>query len=410
MSTKDLILYIEHRDITGPQLAAGLLDPRHFDNFAIYFESLCAIAEANQIYSQLPGARVDLQVTSSPLSKSRWWRTFSKRIPRPGTRVLRDVFSCIALFETGFLDVDPAAIGEETIAVSNANSIFVASELLLDPSAPVPPVPIERITGNIGKPGFAFLVTPPNPKVRGIDHQSWNLIAHEPFDGKCQDNFGSTSLHLSFTGYELPLDVGQRGVREAPALFIETAVSVYDRGEWIADPDIMKSCKSLVGKRQWGPCAHSEDQKSDMAPFMPIVSVDSWLELLDQPLSNSVVRACGNAMARLATAALAAQQGRKTLVMSEEPCWWCLKSQAESAMNQVQTENAESSSGFDDPEDAGDSESTGGSESMGDFEESEATDCEAFIRRSRHSFTLFSERDSASEVVDTTDLPMTLIY
>lgn len=359
MSAKDMVLCIERGDVTESQLAARLLDPGHCQEFDVYFESLRAIHEAEQIYSQLPGARVDLQVTSLTLSSSKWWKACREDVRKSNARTLNHVFSCIALFETGFMDVDPAAIGEDVIAISNANSIFVACELLLDPTAAAPVVPVERITGNIGKPGFAFLITPPNPKVRKIDYKSWNIIAHEPFDGKFQDSFRSTSLHLSFTGYELPLDVGQRGTRDVPALFIETAVSVYDRGEWIADLDIMKCCRSWAKIRQKRPCAHSEDEKADMASFLPLVSVDSWLEFLDQPVGNSIVRAHANATARLATAALATQHSRKFLIMPEKRCWQCLRSNVDSVAARARAKHTEGGSDSgeiqapDKPEDSG---------------------------------------------------------
>jgi hypothetical protein len=101
------------------------------------------------------------------------------------------------------------------------------------------------------------------------------VVGHEPFDGKLQDNFTSTSLHLSFTGYELPLDVGERGTRVFPAVFIQTAISVYDCGEWIADLDIMKSCRSWAAGRERQHCAHTEDEKANIDAFMPLVSIDS---------------------------------------------------------------------------------------------------------------------------------------
>ena len=244
ISVKDLLSLIDSGGITRSQLASRLIDSGYLSRFSTCFQSLQAVHEAEQIYSYLRGARVDLQVTSHTLSLSKWWNNSSYSIVKSDTRDLRNVFSCIALFETGFMDVDPATMGEGIIAMCNANSIFVASELLLDPTAEVPPVPVERMTGNIGKPGLAFLITPPNPKIGQVDFKSWNVIDHKAFDGSHTDSFTSTSLHLSFTGFELPLDLGQRGIREVPALFIETAVSDYDRSQWIADLDIMKSCKS----------------------------------------------------------------------------------------------------------------------------------------------------------------------
>ena len=36
------------------------------------------------------------------------------------------------------------------------------------------------------------LVPPEMPKVRALDYESWNAIAHAPFDGKFEDNFTAT--------------------------------------------------------------------------------------------------------------------------------------------------------------------------------------------------------------------------
>ena len=342
MDVKDLISLIGSGDIDPSRLISKLQDPRHIGKFSSYFQSLQAVHEAGQVYRHLREARVDLQVTSLTLSLSKWGKNCSESAKGSNTHTLQKVFCCIALFETGSIDVDPSMIGDDVIAMCNASSIFVASELLLDPITGVPEVPVERMTGNIGKPGLAFLITPPNPKIRSIDYQSWNAINHEPFNGHHKDNFTSTSLHLSFTGYELPLDLGQRGARVAPALFIETAVSIYDRGEWMADLDIMKSCKSWAGMKQKKYCAHNQQEKADMAFFMPLVCVDSWLEYLDQPLQNSVVRASGNAMARLAAAALAAQQSRTFLIIPEEACWQCLGLTVQAQMQQAKEGENES--------------------------------------------------------------------
>ena len=383
ISVKDLLSLIDSHTITQSQLASRLVHSGHLSKFSIYFQSLQAVHEAEQIYSYLRGARVDLQVTSHTLSLSKWWNNFSYSIGESDTRDLCNIFSCIALFETGVIDVDPATIGEGIIAMCNANSIFVASELLLDPTAEVPPVPVERMTGNIGKPGLAFLITPPNPKIGQVDSKSWNVIDHKAFDGSHTDSFTSTSLHLSFTGFELPLDLGQRGIREVPALFIETAVSVYDRGQWIADLDIMKSCKSWAGLKPTRPCSHPRYEKTDANLFTPLVCIDSWKEFLDPPLQNSIVRARSNATARLATASLALQQYRKVLIMPKDECWHCLSLTIDEIADRSQEQTikvgnesktvevidiSEDSEGPEDSEDSGDTKDFSGSKGTNHFD------------------------------------------
>jgi hypothetical protein len=118
-----------------------------------------AIAAAEKIYSNLRGAKVYLQVTSSTISKSSWWTKFQKS----ERQTLKAIFSCIAYFQTGGLDLDTSTIGPETLAVCHASSVFVAWRLLSDP------LDVDSITGNIGKPGLVLLLSPVSPQIRKLD-------------------------------------------------------------------------------------------------------------------------------------------------------------------------------------------------------------------------------------------------
>jgi hypothetical protein len=51
--------------------------------------------------------------------------------------------------------------------------------------------------------------------------------------------FTDTSLHLSFTEYELPVDTGTHGGRDHSAYYLESLVSVCDGQDWIADLDVL---------------------------------------------------------------------------------------------------------------------------------------------------------------------------
>ena len=292
-----------------------------------HFESLQAFSVAGHVYSKLDGARVDLQVTSRRISAARWWKASvgSHELP------LAASLSCIAYFETGWLDIHPESIGENTFAMCHSTSIFVASSMLSDPINATTKTrrpsgensSVERIIGNVGKPGLAFLIAPPNPRKRELDYGSWHMIAHEPFDGTAEDNFQQTSFHLSFTGYALPLDVGVRGGCDTSAYFLETAISIYDRGEWVADVDILSAMQQwhlLSGKAS---CGHSDEPQSEPRESPSLVSIDTWLELLDPPIQDAVVRAHGNPIARLAAAALAVRQCQTVIVLSDPVCWTC---------------------------------------------------------------------------------------
>ncbi|KAL7945338.1 hypothetical protein V8C42DRAFT_322840 [Trichoderma barbatum] len=289
-----------------------------------YFESLCAIGVASEIYSGLPGARVDLQVTRMQMSKSKWWQSVKSLGPLESMELWTSM-CCIAFFDTGTIDLNPEDLGYHSFAVCHANSIFVGSRLLRDPIDEVPHYSIERVIGNVGKPGLTFLITPPDPMVQDFDPSLWHLIAHEKFDGLAQDSFQGTSFHLSFTGYEQSLNVGQRSVRDVPARLLETAVRVYDRGKWVADLDILEASTHWMRAAKQS-CSHLDDTQKSV-PNLDLVSIDSWLELLDPPQEgqDSVVRAHGNPTARIATAALARQKGRKVVILPEKVCWDCQK-------------------------------------------------------------------------------------
>lgn len=324
MDVPQLIRCIEQGDLEPKWIVSLLNDFCSHPGAEPAVQSLMAVAAAEAVYSKLPGAKVDLQVTSSTICKSHWWNEFRK----PERQTLQAIFSCIAYFQTGGLDLDTSTIGSETFALCHASSIFVASCLLSDPLDVGSDSPVERITGNIGKPGLAFLLAPVNPKIRKLDLASWHMIAHEPFDGSPSEGFGGASFHLSFTGYELALDLKRRGDRDAPGSLLEATVSLHDKGEWVADLDIL-GASTLWTRFQPGPsCEHSPDQKQDVASLAPVVSMDSWLELLDPPIHHGILRAHGNWAARLAAAALATQltPRRDVVILPRTPCWACVSS------------------------------------------------------------------------------------
>ena len=109
--------------------------------------------------------------------------------------------------------------------------MFVAQSILVDPSHSDIISPVRRIIGNVGKPGLVILMPPHAPEVRERSIGDWRVVNHAPFDGINENNFGSTSLHLTFTGYTLPIDVGKRGSLTHETHIAETVISVYDAGE-----------------------------------------------------------------------------------------------------------------------------------------------------------------------------------
>lgn len=123
------------------------------------------------------------------------------------------------------------------------------------------------------------------------DLNSWQLIHHHPFDGKFEDFFGSTSLHLSFTDFEMPLDVGVRGLRDKQAIMMETLVSANERGQHVGDLDILAMVNSSANRVTYlRTCRHSRtSDNSEPNSAMPesktgdldLVSLDCWDECFD---------------------------------------------------------------------------------------------------------------------------------
>lgn len=301
-------------------------------------DSLRALATMVKVYKSLPNATIPLStISSGPLSEASWvpnkrhqysdpeWadsRLF--RVPTvllPFDLTRSATFSCIALFESEGFNFLPEYL-DRVMAISVGDSIYVAAPLLCDPSVQPEPHEVQRIAGNIGRAGLALLIPPTGPKTKQADLESYQLVNHDPFDGKLEDCFQSTTLHLAFSGYELPLDVGEHGGRNREAFFLESLVSVHDRGEWIADLDILSTFDSpkfqcIVDQPS---CAVGRPRP---IPDFPIVSIDSWHELLDIALDVAVVRARDNWLGRLAAASVSISLGYETILFTGSACWKC---------------------------------------------------------------------------------------
>ncbi|KAG4442569.1 hypothetical protein IFR05_001981 [Cadophora sp. M221] len=228
------------KEVVEHALKPGVLAPERLFEYMYerwedtWIENLQAYAAVTKIYSYLPHATVSTSVFSQTIGDRARCRNASSRGNEKWLCPLRlslpEVFSCIALFDSGIYDVSPDSISH-AFAVSVGNSIFVSSGLLEDPHRVPNLSDVRRITGNIGKAGISFLVAPAIPKIKAIDMENWRLINHEPFAGKLEDNFHQTSIHLSFTGYNLPLKTERknRHIVDRPASLVETIVSVHDR-------------------------------------------------------------------------------------------------------------------------------------------------------------------------------------
>lgn len=308
--------------------------------------SLLALARAKTLYDELPGATVSMAVTKRPLYLAGWAMNVQTR------RASR--FACIAMFETGTLDIGPDAISS-VMAMSSGNSIYVTNGLIQDPLDGLHRTHgITRILGNLGRPGVVMLVPPPAPRIVARDSSNWRLINHRPFNGEIIDSFQDTSLHLSFTEYEVSLSVSV-GAIDADAVMLESLISVYDREKWIADLDVLGSLanpKFVVFRPS--ACHHEQMHGSESRVLhrtdrtclrddipQQLVSIDSWDELLDPPerlgTQSGVIRAHNNWQARLATLSVCVQMEYRTMIVSKgQVCEYCARSMSGGAIGPTQ--------------------------------------------------------------------------
>lgn len=294
--------------------------------------NLKALALATETYLNLEGAMVSLKVVDSPLDKSLWLEKhtcldghnrvyqgpckFALSLPRLNT------LSCIVHFESGTLHLEPEVF-EETLAIASGNSLFVIAPLLSDPVDTAAKHCVRRITGNIGRPGISFLIAPIDPKIRPLGDQ-YNLVSHALYDGKRENNFMSTSLHISFTDWTLPVEAkGTRtGLIDQDAYFVESIVSVLDSGKWVADLDILCIDFDVLTRLEPTPrCSGHQTGDSEY----DYTSIDNWEELLDGPREVGFFRAHGNWAARLAAVSILCQKDQSQSIGVLGPGNFCLQ-------------------------------------------------------------------------------------
>jgi hypothetical protein len=216
------------------------------------------------------------------------------------------------------------------MALSSGDSIYVAAALVADPlHMPRKKTVIKRLLGNIGRPGISLLVPPPNPMSMEVDSDSWLLADLEPYSGHLEDKFNNTSLRMSFTDWSLPIHVAgaPTGRPFTQAHIVETLISVYDRGRWIADIDVLDAASKGAGAwdHQWffkRGCNHDDhDQQRELE----MTALGTWEGFFSQPLENpTVALTYKNWEARLAMVALAVRRGYRVL-LSDGVCWNCYK-------------------------------------------------------------------------------------
>ena len=296
--------------------------------------SLIALVLATKIYHQLEGAGISLKIIDKPLSTAPW---LPKKMQRneartiegilfcaailPATLERLHILSCITQLESGTLLLPPKEF-DQTLAIASGNSIFVIGILISDPFDIEAGQTVKRIVGNIGRSGICLLIAPTDPQIRPLGHQ-YNLVTHAAYDGKREDNFPGTSLHLSFTDWTLPLEVEGLEARtiDQEAYFVESVISVLDSGKWVADLDILCiDFGAIIRLEMDKNCPGHPEGFSDFDH----TSIDSWEELLDQSTCVGFFRAHGNWAARLAAVSIMCQKGQAHSVGILGPEHFCL--------------------------------------------------------------------------------------
>lgn len=347
--------------------------------------SLEALQFVTRVYKKLNGATINLEVLGSPISKSRWaealhsggivsviseWElnhdfrqddqrgieadtVFAPTNVRPGrqerpiprlkdeSRKLPLVFACLAMFDSGHYDIDPGFL-RGVFALSSGDSVYVASGILTDPAKRSQTQPLaRRVFGNLGRAEMSFLIPPAEPRLNAHRIVDWQLINHCRFDSEFRNSFEGTSLHLSYTDYEMPIDLGVHGLRDKQAVLVEAIITLDDQGSPRGELDI-GHLTSPPSYGVWDTCVHTEaergqsannDQLSDR--LRSLVSIDCWDELLEFPDRKGIFRATGSWEARMAGLVASLQMEKSVVVLTETPCLRCLADLLENAWDVV---------------------------------------------------------------------------
>ncbi|PMD61990.1 uncharacterized protein K444DRAFT_662148 [Hyaloscypha bicolor E] len=334
----DFSSLFEAGKIDATAISNQLLRTFHNANAAVdpHLKALKAVSTAAAMYRKFPNTSVDVRILQQPIWKAAWVKECydappeqdMDRIPsslEPYHLERSTAFACIAMFESGIYDIDPSLL-ENVIAMSSIDSIYIGGALLLDPQELAYSGDIRRVLGNIGRPGMAFLIPPVDPMIREVKMAEWSRIDRDEFDGDMRDCFESTSLHLSFTGANTPINLGFSGGQDVDVYLLETLISLRDGGEWIADLDIFNTIDN-VRLRKMSDC-QDHNHNNVVAPHN-FTAIDNWFGLIDAPETPmSIVRAHKNWQARLAATTISIALGYETVVLSDHPCWCCFNNKA----------------------------------------------------------------------------------
>jgi hypothetical protein len=294
-------------------------------------DSLKVASFAYLLYQKLPNSTIPTQVVSrgKPLCSSQLHKV--EDVWEGSERALRRnrklAFFFILSFENSVININPDVLND-VFAICIENYLYVPKLLLSDPGSQVPDWILEQIPGNFGRGEISLLVGVQDPRTRALSND-YTIVSHESYDLRRENNFKGTSLHLSFTGWSLPLmNTLSETIRprDHTISLVESVISVRDRGQLVADLDIhrflredsrlpVKSCSTIPN--------HDGSCKELLHEY---ISIDNWEELLDPPTNgNLVFRAHGNWSARLAAyiILLRSNSQRQVEICKHDSCLQC---------------------------------------------------------------------------------------
>ncbi|KAF2236089.1 hypothetical protein EV356DRAFT_531335 [Viridothelium virens] len=299
-----------------------------------FHHGMRALSAVAMIYEKFRGSGISLQIASQRITNWKWSQSICSGVDdfanvlKPINYCSREeAFSCIAACESGSVDLSPTSLNA-VMAISNGKSLYVAESLVRDPWDSELPVPVDRFMGNLGRPGMVLMIAPEQPRVTKLDEGTWRLINHREFDGSHENMFQQLTLHLSISEWQQSIGTSSIGNRDIEACFVNGIVGLHDQGTWIADLDILGM---MFGKEQWIQlypvlcyCKTQTFPGTEQYSFPWALScIDRWEELIESPLSASIIRARGNWQARLALTTLSIQLGHTTYIVSPDHCWRC---------------------------------------------------------------------------------------
>lgn len=304
-----------------------------------YMQSAKAVSTAAMLYRDLADATIDIRVLQCRLWNAQWVRAAASRYGQSGVSMTSSrstppslepyyldracAFACVTMFESGHYNASPSEL-EDVMAMSSGDSLYVGAALLCGPSPQSYSGAIKRVAGNIGRPGIAFLVPPITPLMKEVSINEWPQTGRFEFDGIVKDCFKNTSLHLSFTGANTPVNLGFSGAQDADVYMLETLISVHDSGKWIADLNILNTFRSAQLKMM-GRCGYEHHNAEGSRPSCQVTSIDNWLQLVDQPEEPiCLVQTHGNWEARLAAGSISIAKSYLTIIAPENICWFCV--------------------------------------------------------------------------------------